>query len=508
MRPTGIALNRTVVAAVIALLAGSLPALAQETGAATASPMAEARRTVFLVPDSKRPALNTRIDKKGHPPRGDSPSAPAVDKPMGQANPKDMQWWREARFGMFVHWGPVSLKGTEIGWSRGDQVPTEVYDQLYREFNPTGFNADDWVSVAKAAGMKYLVFTTKHHDGFCEWDTKFTGYNIMNTPFHRDVVKELAAACRSQGVVFGIYHSICDWRHPDYPLGSPGGKTQKPAPNMDHYNAYLKNQLAELIGNYGPFGVLWFDGEWESPWTYERGVDLNNYVRALQPGILINNRVGKGRAGMAGTTQDPARQPGDYDTPEQQVGKFQNDRPWESCITICRQWAWRPDDPMKSMKECLRTLITCAGGDGNLLLNVGPMPDGRIEPRQVERLREIGQWLGRYGRTIYATRGGPFKPGPWGASTFTGNTVYLHLFDLNRPRLSLPPIARTIVGSTVLTGGTAEVGQTPNGITLMLPQASLQDISTIVELRLDGPAADIPSVEVPSEFQAAGQSTR
>ncbi len=373
-----------------------------------------------------------------------------------------LDWWRQARFGMFIHWGPVSLKGTEIGWSRGAQVPTAEYDQLYTKFNPTKFDADAWVKIAKDAGMKYIVLTTKHHDGFCLWDTKYPDFNIMHTPFHRDVVGELSAACKRQGVVFCTYHSICDWHNPDYPLGSPGGKSKKPSPNMDRYNQYLKSQLAELIKNYGPLGILWFDGEWEAPWTYERGVDLYRYCRGLQDSIIINNRVGKGREGMAGTTKGGEPQPGDYDTPEQQIGAFNNQRPWETCMTICQQWAWKPNDRLKSLQECLQTLIRCVGGDGNLLLNVGPMPTGEIEPRQVERLQEIGQWLDKYGESIYGTRGGPFKPGKWGASTRKKDVIFLQVFQWPNGPLELPAIHRKVVEARVLgvSGGTAQVKQT------------------------------------------------
>jgi len=312
-----------------------------------------------------------------------------------------LKHWQEMRFGMFIHWGPVSLTGHEIGWSRGKQTPIAEYDNLYKEFNPTKFNADEWVSVAKAAGMKYIVLTTKHHDGFCLWDTKFTDYNIMNSPFHRDVTKELADACRKQGIMFCAYHSICDWYHPDYPLGSPGGKTKKPNPDMDRYNAYLKNQLAELLKNYGPLGVLWFDGDWEQPWTIERGTDLYAYLRKLQPTLIINNRISKARAGMAGTSA-AGQFAGDYDTPEQRIGGFQMNRPWETCMTICRQWSWKPDDTMKSLEQCLHTLIRTVAGDGNLLFNVGPTPTGEIEPRQIERLRK---WVSGWRNT--ATRSTP-----------------------------------------------------------------------------------------------------
>jgi alpha-L-fucosidase len=406
-----------------------------------------------------------------------------------------IKWWTDARFGLFIHWGPVSLRGTEIGWSRGEPVPAREYDELYRRFNPTNFNAREWARTAKEAGMKYLVLTSKHHDGFCLWDTAYTDYNIMHTPFGRDVIKELSAACRHEGIRFCLYHSILDWYHPDYPLDSPGGRGKKPNANMDQYNLYLKNQLAELHRKYGPIGIYWFDGEWEAPWNNERARDLFQHVRQLDPKALINNRVGKGREDMAGTTKTGALA-ADFDTPEQRVGKFQNDRPWESCITMCEQWAWKPNDKMKSTTQCLRTLIQCAGGDGNLLFNVGPMPDGRIEPRQVERLREMGAWLKQYGVTIYGTRGGPFKPGTWGASTFNGRTLYIHLFDLKGGRLELPPIKGRIVSHKLLTGGTATVAQSPTGISITVPPSNRQVTDTILALKLDVPVNSLAPVEV------------
>jgi len=405
-------------------------------------------------------------------------------------NETRLDWWQEARFGLFIHWGPVSLKGTEIGWSRGAQVPTEAYDRLYRDFNPTRFDPDAWVSLAKTAGMKYIVFTSKHHDGFCMWDTQFADYNIMKSPFRRDVLRELADACKRHGIVFCLYHSICDWYHPDYPLGSPGGKTAKPNPNMDRYNQFLKNQLAELIRNYGPLGILWFDGEWEKPWNRERGADLYRHVRGLQPNIIINNRVGVGREGMAGTTAQSDVNAGDYDTPEQQVGRFNTTRPWESCITICQQWAWKPEDTMKSLAECLHTLITCAGGDGNLLFNVGPMPTGEIEARQAERLKEMGAWLAKNGASIYRTRGGPFPPADWGVSTCRGNTAFVHVLKWPDGPVRLPPTNGKIQHCTLLGGGSPQFKQTADGIELTVAPADRQDIDTIIALELDRPAFD------------------
>lgn len=203
--------------------------------------------------------------------------------------PEAVNNWRDARFGMFIHWGPVALTGHEIGWSRGRETPVEEYDQLYKKFNPTGFNADEWVTIAKAAGMKYMVLTAKHHDGFCLWDTKETDYNIMNSPFGRDVVKELAEACRRGGIAFGIYYSTCDWHHPDFPLTSPGGKTPRETHNIDRYADYLKAQSRELL-SYGPLFTLWYDVP--QKFDAKRGSGIINQMRSIQPDIVINNRTG------------------------------------------------------------------------------------------------------------------------------------------------------------------------------------------------------------------------
>ena len=428
---------------------------------------------------------------------------PPVSAKLPKAPAETMQRWRDMRFGLFIHWGPVSLKGTEIGWSRGRQVPVDEYDQLYRNFNPTAFNADEWVEIAKFAGMRYLVITSKHHDGFCIWDSQYTDYDIMATPFKRDILKELSAACKKQGVVFCTYHSICDWYHPDYATGSPGGKTMKPNPNMDRYVQYLHNQTREIIENYGPIGTMWFDGEWEAPWTHEHGLALDRHIRSLQPDIIVNNRVDKGRRGMHGSTA-PGEFAGDYDTPEQRVGTFNRSRPWETCMTLCRQWAWKPDDQMKPLQECLQTLLRVVGGDGNLLFNVGPMPDGRIEPRQVERLKEMGAWLKQYGEGVYATRGGPFQPGRWGASTCKGNRIYLFL--MNWPDdgpLVLPPIDQRITKSQTLTRGDSKVVQSADGIRITVPASDRDDIATVVVLETDGRAFDIP----PVRFNLSGSVT-
>lgn len=415
----------------------------------------------------------------------------APDDP-GTAPTEAVAKWRDARFGMFVHWGPVSLKGTEIGWSRGAQVPLEEYDNLYQKFNPTLFNADEWVAVAKAAGMKYLIFTTKHHDGFCMWDTRQTDHNIMRSPFARDVTGELAAACKKAGLAFGTYYSTCDWHHPAFPKGSPGGRTDKPNPDLKAYDAYLQAQVTELLTRYGPLFALWFD----VPQSYDRtyGIPMVRKVRALQPDLMINNRAYSiGGRGSGIGTQLPV---GDFDTPEQRIGGFQLDRPWETCMTICRQWAWKPNDTMKSLDECLHTLLRVNGGDGNLLFNVGPMPDGRIEPRQVERLKEMGAWLARHGEAVYGTRGGPWKPTARIASTRKDNKVFLHI--LQRPAsgpVVLPAPPQAVRSARMHNGPQAGLATSGGLLHITIPDGAWDKVATVIELTLDGPAMAVAPLE-------------
>ncbi len=420
------------------------------------------------------------------------PSTGAESEPWLRPDPAALKRWQEMRFGMFIHWGPVSLTGEEIGWSRGAQTPIEEYDNLYKKFNPTRFNADQWVAVAKAAGMKYMVLTTKHHDGFCLWDTRQTDFNIMHSPFGRDVTKELAEACRRGGIAFGTYHSVCDWHHPDFPLTSPGGKVKRETSDIAAYRRYLRAQVTELITKYGPLLTMWFD----VPQEFDRAEGSENVrlCRGLQPDILVNNRAGGGC--------------GDYGTPEQRVGGFDIERPWETCMTICRQWAWKPDDKMKTLPECLQTLIRTAGGDGNLLFNVGPMPTGEIEPRQVERLKEMGTWLAQYGRSIYGTRGGPFKPVRHLVSTRKDNTIYLHILAWPEEVLALPALPARIVRGSVLTGGAARIKQTDAGIEISVPRSDRREIDTVVALELDRPAMDIAPIAVASVGQSLAEGAK
>lgn len=403
----------------------------------------------------------------------------------------------DLRFGMFIHWGPVSLRGTEIGWSRDNQVPKADYDSLYKEFNPVLFNADAWVKTARDAGMKYLVITARHHDGFCLWPTKYTAYNISHTPFKKDIVGALQKACKKQGIQFCIYYSILDWWHPDYPLHSAHNKPQ-PDPNasMNRYVTYMKNQLKELIQQYDPY-MLWFDGGWESPWTDEMGKDMYAYLKKLKPEIIINNRLGKEIAATSNKKIDVSKMIGDYDTPEQAVGRANLETPWESCFTICNQWAWKPNDKMKPLSECLRILSQTVGGNGNLLLNVGPMPDGRIEARQVARLKEIGDWLKTNGSAVYKTMGGPYNPTNNLASTRKGNKIFLYIINTEATTIKLKSLEGLKITKAYMPGGkTVNFINEADHYELSLPGNADAKNEFVVILEMNGETEKLPMTDL------------
>ena len=331
-------------------------------------------------------------------------------------------------------------------------------------------------------GDEYLVFTSRHHDGFSMFDTKGNAYKVTSplSPFRRDVVKELADACHQAGLRFGLYYSQPNWQHAD----------AFTADRHDRYLAYLKQQVTELCSNYGQLDILWFDGLGKTAKDYD-GEGLVKIIRGLQPKIIINNRTGL---------------PEDHDTPEQRVGKYQDSRPWESCITICRQWAWKPNDEMKSLKECLQTLVLCTGGDGNLLFNVGPMPDGRIEPRQVERLKEMGAWLAKNGESIYGTRGGPWKPTRAVASTRKGSTVFLHVFRWEGETVMLPGLGVKVKEAGLLSGGKAEVRESDGKWVVRVPVGGRDPVDTVVRLQLEGSAMELPAVALTSSVKASASN--
>jgi alpha-L-fucosidase len=338
-----------------------------------------------------------------------------------------MAWFRDSRFGLFIHWGVYSVPAgewdgkTNYGeWFLEEtKMPVSQYEKFAGQFNPVKFDAKEWVRLAKQAGMKYIVITSKHHDGFGMFRSDQTDWCIKSTPFQRDPLKELADACHAAGIKLCFYHSIMDWHHPDWGTRRPWNDKATGTPDMDRYTAYMKSQLKELLTRYGPIGILWFDGEWEAPWTHERGVDLYNYVRSLQPNIIINNRVGKARSGMEGMDKG-AERVGDYGTPEQNIPAtgFGPGVDWESCMTMNNHWGYNKNDQnWKSSTTLIRNLIDCASKGGNYLLNIGPTSEGVFPDASIQRLAEIGKWMKVNGEAIYGTQASPFESLAWGRCT-------------------------------------------------------------------------------------------
>lgn len=418
----------------------------------------------------------------------DSSTMPQFGMPY-RASLDELQWFRDAKFGMFIHWGPVSLTGAELSWSRGAKrpfdvagggspsetgwtrllVPGDEYDNLYKRFNPVKFDADQWAQIAKDAGMKYIVFTAKHHDGFSNFHTEYSDYNIKNTPFKRDIVKELANACHCHGLKFGIYYSQRDWYHHAYLKG-----------DNREYQEFMFGQIRELLTNYGKIDIMWFDSFGESDLEKDWDIDgLLKMIRQLQPGIIVNNRL----AALADYNKGPEKYWGDFDTPEQRIGKYQTHRPWESCITLVgHQWSWKPGGEMFTKKECIDKLVMSVCGDGNMLLNVGPMPTGEIEKRQVDLLKEVGDWQNKYGESIYGTRGGPIAPDEWGGVTHTKDNIYLHVLKTDQDKLIIPSLPVS-ADYTVLTPDRVRLSFDNRKITIFFDQVSSDSYDIIIKLK-------------------------
>jgi alpha-L-fucosidase len=425
----------------------------------------------------------------------------AVAGPQGGLRQEALAQWQSNRFGMFIHWGPVSLTGQEISWSRANSntnspnngpTPVEVYDNLYKNFNPTNFNASDWVEIAEDAGMKYMVLTAKHADGFLLWPSKADPYNIGATPFQRDVCGELASSAHSRGMNLGWYFSPVDWRDPDCRSA-----------NNERFNKKSQAELRELLSNYGKIELVWFDcdgryTDWDPQNTYA-------LVRQLQPALLLDNRLEMGTHGEW-VDQGHLRPAEDFYTPEQRIGAYDDTTPWETCMTVGSQWSWKPDDKLKSAAEVVSILARTVGGGGNLLLDVGPMPDGRIEPRQVDILKQVGDWMSRNGESIYGTHGGPWKPTRTVASTRKDNTIYLHILRWNGDVIELPAISRNIKSASLLGGGKVKVMKHGDKLTVTVPVDRRDSMDTVVKLQLDSSALDIPAVDVTSKIKATASN--
>ncbi len=432
-------------------------------------------------------------------------TTPILEESMAQKD-RRMEWWRRDRFGLFIHWGLYAIpagtyKGRQVPglgeWIRRDgQIPVEEYDLFADQFNPTEFDADRWVRMAKEAGMKYLVITSKHHDGFCLWDSRLTDFDAMSTPFHRDILRELKTACDRHGLKLCFYHSIMDWHHPDYLPRRQWEQATRPADDADfeRYVQYLKGQLQELVQRYDP-AVLWFDGEWEDTWTHERGKDLYAYVRSLKPDIIINNRVDNGRKGSKKGFSEEGKYAGDFGTPEQEIpptGLPGVD--WETNMTMNDTWGYKSSDQnWKSSEELIRMLVDAVSKGGNFLLNVGPKADGNFPPESVRLLKEIGNWMDLNGDSIYGTAASPFKNLPWGRCTQKqkGNKIllYLHIFDWPKDgKLLVPGLQSPVRKCRFLANRQSpDCSATEDGIVISVPEKPLDPIDTVLVLEVKNP---------------------
>ncbi len=350
-----------------------------------------------------------------------------------------MQWFIEARFGMFIHWGIYAIPARGEWVKQNESLTDEAYQPYFETFNPVNYDPRVWARVAREAGMKYAVMTTKHHDGFCLFDSQYTDYKATNTPAGRDLIREYVEAFRAEGLKVGFYYSLLDWHHPDYPIAGDRIHPLRNHPdyqdrvgNLPRYVEYMHNQVRELLTNYGRIDIMWFDFSYdEMKGEAWRAGELVQMVRSLQPGIIIDNRLGGNIK-----AREPEIYAGDFAAPEQiippegVVNEAGEPIPWEACITLNNNWgyaAW--DKNWKSPKTVVRALVECVSKGGNLLLNVGPNAKGEIPAECVRILGQVGEWMQRNSASIYGCGHAGLPKPEWGRFTRRGNRLYAHILD-------------------------------------------------------------------------------
>lgn len=420
-----------------------------------------------------------------------------------QPSPENLaarQWFQDARYGLFIHWGVYSILGDGEWVMNTQNIPVAAYEKLPKFFNPTAYDAKRWVQIAKNAGMKYITLTSKHHDGFAMWHSNVSPYNIVDaTPYKKDILKQLADECEKEGIKLFLYHSHLDWHHPDYfPRGKTGRQTGRPeSGDFEKYLQYMDAQLTELLsGRYGKIAGIWFDGWWDQAldehekqarkthvdWHLRRTYDL---IHRLQPAALIGNNHHvtpfEGEDFQMFERDLPGQNTFGYNTSS--VSQL----PLETCETLNGSWGFDlRDQRYKSPEQIVRYLVGAAGRNANLLLNVGPMPNGEIQPEFVDRLEAVGNWLKTHGETIYGTRGGIIPPQEWGVSTKKGDTRhFLHV--LKKPTtnyLFVPNFTPKVSSITAFDGKKPlKFKQQAEGLFVYLDGVAMNDWDTIIEVQ-------------------------
>lgn len=362
---------------------------------------------------------------------------------------KRMAWYTDARFGMFIHWGLYAIPARGE-WVRSyEEIPKEDYMKYFEEFDPVDYDPRKWARAAKEAGMKYVVLTAKHHDGFCLFDSQYTDFKSTNTKCGRDLVAEYVEAVRAEGLKVGLYFSLLDWYHDDYPHFGDRNHPMRNQPeygnegrNFDRYLEYMHNQVREVCTNYGKIDILWFDFSYEDQYNVMRGekwraTELVNMVRELQPGVIIDNRLEASGEGYGSLwTGDPKPYHGDFVSPEQMIppqgiqDRNGRDMVWEACVTMNNNWGYCENDHFfKPSSMLIKKLVECVSKGGNLLLNVGPDAKGNIPPQSLAILEDIGAWMRRNGKSIYGCGKAGFEKPDCGRATRRGNKLYYHLFE-------------------------------------------------------------------------------
>jgi alpha-L-fucosidase len=411
-----------------------------------------------------------------------------ADEPAYHPAPENLrarEWFQDARFGLFIHWGVYSVLGKGEWVMNNTQMPVREYEKLAARFNPVKYDPAEWVALAKQAGMRYITITSKHHDGFAMFGTMQSKWNIVDaTPYGKDVLKPLSDECRRQGVRLFFYHSHLDWHHPDYyPLGRTGHASGRPeGGDFNRYLDYMDAQLTELLTGYGDIAGIWFDGIWDrrdADWRLRRTYDL---IHKLRPAAMVGNNHHMvpfaGEDFQMFEKDLPGKNTAGFNA-ESKIG----DLPLETCETINGAWGYNSEDHnFKSTQQLIHYMAKAAGNNANFLLNIGPKPDGTIQDEFRTRLTEMGTWLSKNGESIYGTRGGPITPRPWGVTTQKGNKTYVHVLDWEDELLALPVLPKVVKKAALLGGRPVKLQSVDGGLLVHLPKADRDPIDTVVVL--------------------------